>query len=70
MKREEFNGQAAPERAVAMHEEKILRRRFHGYRGGLAARLPSAATDKTRSLRVTRNGANNNRFARLEPTYI
>ena len=44
MKRDEFNSQAAPERAVAVHEEKILRRLFHGFPGGLAARLPNGAT--------------------------
>ena len=44
MKRDEFNSQAVPGHAVAVHEEKILRRLFRGFRGGLAARLPSGAT--------------------------
>jgi hypothetical protein len=33
-----------PSPTTAAHEEKILRRLFHRYPGGLAARLPSGAT--------------------------
>jgi len=44
MRRDHFENQPVPSPATAPHEEKILRRLFHGYPGGLAARLPSGAT--------------------------
>lgn len=43
MKRDHFVQQPAPSANAAAHEEKILRRLFHGYPGGLAARLPGGA---------------------------
>lgn len=44
MKRDIFEQKPVPSPAAATHEEKILRRLFYGYAGGLAARLPSGAT--------------------------
>lgn len=43
MRRDHFVQQPAPSANTVTHEEKILRRLFHGYPGGLAARLPSGA---------------------------
>lgn len=44
MKRDDFEHQLVPSPTTAAHEEKILRRLFHRYPGGLAVRLPSGAT--------------------------